>query len=300
MADHPGSGGEEDGPLLISPTELIFPPPLNRVITNVLKLSNTVATPLAYKVKTTAPKRYCVRPNAGIISPGETIEVQVLFNYMKDKPSNLKAKDKFQIQTITVDPNLAQSTELKDLWASAKEEDIKKQRIKGYFQPRPGSPVASAPMFSPTIQAADISTDSVSSVRSRVRGGEDFSEALDGDELARDEELRKVRAENKLLASQLAQANEERERLHKELQRTKADADAVSARLSRSQDSPMSGGPFPVRSRKPAEPSTSASTPPSPAAGASRPTKFGQKMLSYKLLQLLIVAIVCLFIGKYF
>jgi hypothetical protein len=52
--------------------------PLNRVMTEFIKLLNPSNELVAYKVQTTAPKRYCVRPNAGIIKPGEQIEVQGL------------------------------------------------------------------------------------------------------------------------------------------------------------------------------------------------------------------------------
>jgi hypothetical protein len=51
--------------------------PLNRIITNILKLQNKSDKDfIAYKVKTTRPQRYCVRPNIGVIPPGETIELQ--------------------------------------------------------------------------------------------------------------------------------------------------------------------------------------------------------------------------------
>jgi hypothetical protein len=84
-------------------------------------------------VKTTAPKRYCVRPNTGIIPPGETVEVQgtqhstwylrhiirffvVILNYTKDQPTSLKCKDKFQVQTLDLSNYHVQSeTELKEL-----------------------------------------------------------------------------------------------------------------------------------------------------------------------------------------
>lgn len=74
--------------------------PLNRVITNILKLTNPNEKSVAFKVKTTAPKRYCVRPNTGLIHPKETVEVQILLNPSKDKPTTLSAKDKFQVQSF--------------------------------------------------------------------------------------------------------------------------------------------------------------------------------------------------------
>eukprot|EP00958_Prasinococcus_capsulatus_P027177 scaffold5297_cov374-Prasinococcus_capsulatus_cf.AAC.2 len=39
-------------------------------------LSNESLTDSAFKVKTTAPKKYCVRPNTGYVKAGQTIEVQ--------------------------------------------------------------------------------------------------------------------------------------------------------------------------------------------------------------------------------
>jgi hypothetical protein len=39
--------------------------------------------PYAYKIKTTAPKRFCVRPNQGMLEPGKSIEVTVSFIHEK-------------------------------------------------------------------------------------------------------------------------------------------------------------------------------------------------------------------------
>jgi len=119
------------GLLKVTPKELNFPPPLNRVITNILKLHNISSEyAIAYKVKTTAPQRYCVRPNSGVLPPGETIEVQVLLNYVKDTPTSLDCKDKFQIQSILLkDP----SADLKEVWAKATEDQIIKQKLKARF-----------------------------------------------------------------------------------------------------------------------------------------------------------------------
>jgi hypothetical protein len=50
--------------------------PLTRLITKTLKIHNPHPHPVAFKVKTTAPKQYCVRPNAGRVESGESVEVQ--------------------------------------------------------------------------------------------------------------------------------------------------------------------------------------------------------------------------------
>ena len=49
---------------------------LNKTLTEKLKLYNTTDAQVAYKFLTTDPKRYCVRPNAGILGPKDTVEVE--------------------------------------------------------------------------------------------------------------------------------------------------------------------------------------------------------------------------------
>ena len=49
--------------------------PFTDVVTSDLKLSNPTDRRVCFKVKTTAPKRYCVRPNSGIIEPGAAVSV---------------------------------------------------------------------------------------------------------------------------------------------------------------------------------------------------------------------------------
>lgn len=41
-----------------------------------IHVKNPGTEPVIFKVKTTAPKQYCVRPNAGRIEPNSEIEVQ--------------------------------------------------------------------------------------------------------------------------------------------------------------------------------------------------------------------------------
>lgn len=58
---------------------LVFVGPLTRVVKKNIRIENPHATPLAFKVKTTAPKLYCVRPNSDIIPPNSSTEVQSKF-----------------------------------------------------------------------------------------------------------------------------------------------------------------------------------------------------------------------------
>ncbi len=46
-----------------------------------LTLKNMSDVPILYKVKTTNPVYYLVRPNQGIIQPNSDISVKVIFNF---------------------------------------------------------------------------------------------------------------------------------------------------------------------------------------------------------------------------
>lgn len=69
-----------------------------RVCKTKLSLSNPTDMKIAYKVKTTAPRRYCVRPNSGQIPPGETAEVNIMLQPSQNNED--LQKHKFMVQSI--------------------------------------------------------------------------------------------------------------------------------------------------------------------------------------------------------
>ncbi|KDP39863.1 hypothetical protein JCGZ_03394 [Jatropha curcas] len=90
--------------LSIEPLELKFPFELKKQISCSLQLSNKTDNYVAFKVKTTNPKKYCVRPNAGIVSPRSTCDVIVTMQAQKEAPPDMQCKDKFLLQSVrTVD-----------------------------------------------------------------------------------------------------------------------------------------------------------------------------------------------------
>ncbi|KAF4416201.1 vesicle-associated membrane -associated B [Fusarium acutatum] len=94
----------------IEPFELSFRRPFTTEVSQTLTLKNPNPTPVAFKVKTTAPKQYCVRPNAGRIEAGQSFDVSVLLQAMKQDPApDAKCRDKFLVQSapITADKEFA-------------------------------------------------------------------------------------------------------------------------------------------------------------------------------------------------
>ncbi|KAJ2704966.1 phosphatidylinositol-binding protein scs2 [Coemansia sp. IMI 203386] len=130
--------------LLYEPGDALnFRQPFTSMTHDVLRLTNKNNSPVAFKVKTTAPKQYCVRPNAGRIEPGEAVEVQVVLQPMKEAPAaNSKSRDKFLIQSIAISREMDSMT-VSEIWTMAECEakDIineKKLRVR-YLPPEEAS-----------------------------------------------------------------------------------------------------------------------------------------------------------------
>ncbi|KAF4348776.1 hypothetical protein F8388_018101 [Cannabis sativa] len=67
-----------------------------------VQLSNNTNYHVAFKVKTTSPKRYCVRPNVGVIMPNSSCDFIVTMQMPRTTPLDLECKDKFLIQSTVV------------------------------------------------------------------------------------------------------------------------------------------------------------------------------------------------------
>lgn len=134
-------------------TRLDVAGPLTQLVKRTLSVTNSSNQhAVAYKVKTTAPKQYCVRPNSGRIEPGETVEVHVLLQPMKEDPApGQKCRDKFLVQSVAITPE-RESVPLADLWKQLEDDDkarsedgpakIHEQKIRCAYLPAAESDVA--------------------------------------------------------------------------------------------------------------------------------------------------------------
>jgi vesicle-associated membrane protein-associated protein A len=89
---------------LIPNGDLIFKGPFNVVSTTTLKLANSGNERLAYKIKTTAPKRYCVKPNSGFLESHANANIQVMLQPQAAGQPDDRTKHKFMVQWVAV-PN---------------------------------------------------------------------------------------------------------------------------------------------------------------------------------------------------
>lgn len=120
------------------PVELRFRGPFTDVVTSDLKLSNGSNRRVCFKVKTTAPKRYCVRPNSGIIDPGSKVTVAVMLQPFDYDP-NEKNKHKFMVQTMFAPDGQIDSqealTQMQDtLWKEATPDKLMDSKLKCVFE----------------------------------------------------------------------------------------------------------------------------------------------------------------------
>lgn len=102
----------------ISPRILEFQAPFTKQQVHDVTVTNNSDTYVAFKVKTTAPKLYCVRPNASTIAPGVSIKVHIILQGLSEEPSvGTKCKDKFLFVSVPCDSSIDPKT-VSQTWSS--------------------------------------------------------------------------------------------------------------------------------------------------------------------------------------
>lgn len=128
----------------ISPSaQLGFPRPLTQVVKRSIYVTNSNSQPVAFKVKTTAPKQYCVRPNSGRVEPGERVEVQVLLQPLKEEPPlNAKCRDKFLIQSAIISAD-KETLPITEFWSmqEGEKDSISEHKIRCAYLPASSEPL---------------------------------------------------------------------------------------------------------------------------------------------------------------
>ncbi|KAI4895302.1 hypothetical protein NFI96_011146, partial [Prochilodus magdalenae] len=186
--------------ILDPPSDLKFKGPFTDVVTTNLKLRNPSDRKVCFKVKTTAPRRYCVRPNSGVIEPGASVTISVMLQPFDYDP-NEKSKHKFMVQTIFAPPNI---NDLEAMWKDAKPEDLMDSKLRCVFE----LPSENDKMndVDPTKAAPVLNTSKADS----TSGAKPSSLSLD------DTEMRKVMEECKRLQSEMSKLADENRQLKDE------------------------------------------------------------------------------------
>lgn len=163
--------------LEIAPRELkfIFEPKKQSSCT--IRLINKSQNHVAFKVKTTSPKKYCVRPNTGIIKPRASCDFTVTMQAQKAPPPDMACKDKFLVQCTVV----AEETVEEDITSAMFSKDdgkyVQENKMRVILVSPPGSPVL-API---NVVHSDLPSFKDSPRADQVHDYENISSQLEGD-----------------------------------------------------------------------------------------------------------------------
>jgi len=126
---------------------------------SILKVVNKGDKKIAFKVKTTKPRRYLVRPNQGLVDVGGSTEVTVILQQkdceelIQSQESQTDSTDKFLVQSAVVPdaffdetsqkPQKEQTDELSNMWQTADKKTFTNKKLKCEFAFEKGAPSVS-------------------------------------------------------------------------------------------------------------------------------------------------------------
>lgn len=179
-------------------SELHFKGPFNDVVTSYLKLSNPSDRRVCFKVKTTAPKRYCVRPNNGLIEPFGHTTIAVMLQPVDLDNLNDKNKHKFMVQSVFAPEG---DVNQENLWKEVTPDMVMDSKLKCVFDVLPnnnsndtsGRPVTAT--TAPVLNSSQNTNNASIAEEVSVERGEDMKKVLDENKRLR-EELASIRSEN--------------------------------------------------------------------------------------------------------
>ncbi|CAK9145513.1 unnamed protein product [Ilex paraguariensis] len=125
----------------IEPRELKFTFEVKKQSSCAVHLANISDQYVAFKVKTTSPKKYCVRPNIGIIKPKSTCDFTVTMQAQRSAPSEMQCKDKFLIQSTVVSFGTTEEDITPGMFAKDSGMYIEENKLKVVLISPPHSPV---------------------------------------------------------------------------------------------------------------------------------------------------------------
>jgi len=186
--------GKRDQVLVIEPPmELSFKGPFTSAVTSSMKLKNPSDKSVCFKIKTTAPRRYCVKPNSGVIEAGGEMAVAVSLQPFDYDPTD-KNKHKFMVQSMFAPDGEVNQDQL---WKEADSNEMMDSKLRCVFVLPPGAEQNSLPETKGDAPIPEIKTEAKA----------DSFKSGDGDQIGAavqeikklNENLSQLRQENLLL-----------------------------------------------------------------------------------------------------
>ncbi|THU61285.1 hypothetical protein C4D60_Mb07t21690 [Musa balbisiana] len=124
------------------PTRLSREVEVKRQSSCCMQLTNKTDNYVAFKVKTTSPKKYSVRPNMGIVQPRSAITITVTMQAQKEAPPDYQSKDKFLIQSVIANDGATTKDITAEMFNKAPDKVVEEFKLRVVYMPaNPPSPV---------------------------------------------------------------------------------------------------------------------------------------------------------------
>lgn len=129
--------------LEMKPQELQFTFELKKQSSCSVQMINRTDHHVAFKVKTTNPKKYCVRPNTGVIDPNSVCDFTVTMQAQKVAPPDMICRDKFLVQSTFVPEGTKEEDVTSHTFTKEDGKTVDEKRLKVVLIPAPDSPESS-------------------------------------------------------------------------------------------------------------------------------------------------------------
>ncbi|ALC43406.1 fan, partial [Drosophila busckii] len=109
------------------PSEIVFEGPFNRAVCKKVMVFNPCNYRVAFKLKTTTPRLFFVRPNVGLIKPNESFTIDIFMHPLVSNSSALRSNHKFLMQAVEANDFVP---DLHSFWRSINPASIWDTKIK--------------------------------------------------------------------------------------------------------------------------------------------------------------------------
>jgi vesicle-associated membrane protein-associated protein B len=118
----------------VSPSDLVlFEDVPNKSSIAFVTIKNLTSRRVAYKIKTTSPKGYVVKPNSGVIFPKESKKIEFSMQATPYTPSTKNSQDKFMFMAIDLDDNF-DVAKIADIWRDKPQEKVQQVKLQASFK----------------------------------------------------------------------------------------------------------------------------------------------------------------------
>lgn len=146
--------------LEIQPQELKFIFAFQKQSSCFIRLANKSDHHVAFKVKTTSAKKYCVKPNTGVIKPNKTCLLTVTMQAQNEVPSDFICKDKFLILSTVVPKGTKEDHIISTTFCRDDGKHVDEKKLQVILVSPPSSPVLSPMNEISRIRPFNTSTES--------------------------------------------------------------------------------------------------------------------------------------------